>query len=130
MTPRNFRAHPIPLLCLAMIIMQVGCNPPPTPIATATPTPLSAPVTGEPQPASPTAAPDPVAISVYLGRYATLDPALVGPLDSAGHDLIANLFAGLASLDPDTGTVTPLLADHWERSSDGLTWTVYLRNDL
>jgi oligopeptide transport system substrate-binding protein len=130
MTPRSFRAHSTRLLRLTIIITMAGCNPPPTPIATATPTPQSAPATGEPQPASPTTSPDPVSISVSLGRHATIDPALVGPMDAAGHDLIANLFGGLAALDPDTGTVTPSIAEHWERSSDGLTWTVYLRNDL
>lgn len=87
---------------------------------------------GGPQPAAtPTELPMPTVARVDLGLPpATLDPALVAPLDVAANDLVENLFAGLTSLDPDTGHVEPALAREWERSEDGLTWTIYLRDDV
>ncbi len=69
-------------------------------------------------------------VSVNLGTAPpTIDPALLGPLDSGGQDLAASVFAGLARLNPGTGRVEPYLAERWEQLEDGRTWRVYLRPD-
>ena len=90
---------------------------------------------GSPAPSSSvetaTPPPEPVILDIHLGATpATIDPALVAPLDASGNDLVANLFAGLAYLDPDTGEVEPSLAERWEVADDGRTWTVFLRDDV
>lgn len=56
----------------------------------------------------------------------TLDPALAGDLDSA--QFVYKVFSGLVSLDEDL-EVQPDLAEGWEVSDDGRTYTFYLRKD-
>lgn len=79
----------------------------------------------------PTAAPEPVIVRVDLGLPpASIDPALIGPREASANDLVENLFAGLTRLDADSGKIEPLLAKSWETSTDGLTWTFSLRDDI
>jgi oligopeptide transport system substrate-binding protein len=74
---------------------------------------------------------EPVEITLDLGAPpSTLDPARVALLDVAGRDLVENLFVGLTYFNPDTGQIEPALAKGWELSSDGLTWTFHLRDDI
>ena len=40
------------------------------------------------------------------------------------------LFEGLTETSWLTDEVEPALAESWERSEDGLTWTFYLRKDV
>ena len=132
---RITRSVTILIVCL---ILAVGCNSGPTPESATAPPPTDAPTetdapepTAEPPTATIEPAPEPVAVDVFLGRPpVTLDPVRVAPLDLAGSDLVENLFVGLTRLDPDTGEVHPWLAESWERSGDGLTWTVFLRDDM
>lgn len=119
-------------LISALILTACGA---PTPIPTAQPT---ATRTAQPSATRPpfsqvTDVPpdEPLTISISLGYPPqTLDPGRVTPMDASAQDLIANLFVGLAFLDPDTGIVEPALAESWERSADGLTWTISLRDDV
>ncbi|MCC6905692.1 MAG: hypothetical protein IT326_07605 [Anaerolineae bacterium] len=60
----------------------------------------------------------------------TIDPARLSPPDASGNDLVENLFVGLTRLDADTGLVEMELAHDWEVSEDGLTWTIFLRDDI
>ena len=118
-------------IILALFFTLVGCQPA-TPSATPepdVPQETEAPATqAEP---SPTPEPEPISIRVDLGHSpVTLDPALVAPLDSASQDMVANLFITLTHRDPDSGTIDPALADRWEQSDDGLTWTLYMRDDV
>ncbi len=57
-----------------------------------------------------------------------LDPTggAAGAIDSV---LYANVFEGLTRFDSD-GAVIPGLAERWEVSDDGLTWTFHLRADV
>ena len=56
----------------------------------------------------------------------TLDPALAtGQLESR---IILALFEGLTTRAPD-GSIVPGMAQSWESSPDGLTWTFHLRPD-
>ena len=41
-----------------------------------------------------------------------------------------HIFEGLTTTSGVTGQVEPLLAERWEASGDGLTWTFYLRQDV
>ncbi len=74
---------------------------------------------------------DPTTVRINLGRPpTTLDPLRVAPLDSSANDLVENLFIGLTSLNPQTQRIEPALAHRWEQLEDGLTWYVYLRDDV
>jgi oligopeptide transport system substrate-binding protein len=56
---------------------------------------------------------------------ATLDPHLI----SAATDMnvAVALFEGLTTYDEKTGQARPGVAERWEATSDGLTWTFHLR---
>ncbi|CAG0947537.1 Periplasmic oligopeptide-binding protein [Anaerolineae bacterium] len=60
------------------------------------------------------------------GDPPTLDPALAGDADSAVY--IAEIFSGLVTLDKNL-KVVPDLAEKWEISPDGKTYTFTLRKD-
>lgn len=57
----------------------------------------------------------------------TIDPALNSAID--GANMIIHAFEGLLKFDKDNNIV-PGLAESWETSEDGLTWTFHLRPDL
>ncbi len=98
----------------------------PTTADATTPPPVTS-LTADPPPPSP----DTDAVRINLGRApTTLDPLRVAPLDLSANDLVENLFVGLTSLNPETQRVEPALARSWEPLEDGLTWYVYLRDDV
>ena len=90
------------------------------------------------QPKAPAAAPQPAPDtrrgaptgSQVLNRLwddpPTLDPALTGDTTSAG--LVVEIFSGLISLDRDLRLV-PDLAERWDVSPDGKTYTFFLRKN-
>jgi len=57
----------------------------------------------------------------------TLDPAIVG--DANSHQYIVQIFSGLVRLGDDL-EVVPDIAQRWELSPDGTTYTFYLREDV
>lgn len=57
----------------------------------------------------------------------TLDPALAGDAGSATY--IVEIFGGLVTLDPDL-KIIPDIAERWDISPDGRTYTFYLRPDV
>lgn len=57
----------------------------------------------------------------------TLDPAVSGEMTS--HEYIMQLFSGLVYLD-DNLEPAPDIAQRWQVSDDGRTYTFYLRNDV
>jgi len=57
----------------------------------------------------------------------TLDPAVSSEMTS--HEYIMQLFSGLVCLD-DNLEPTPDIAQDWQISSDGTTYTFYLRDDV
>src|SRR5437762_2915348 len=59
----------------------------------------------------------------------TFDPALVLSADQASMNAISMIYTGLVQLD-DKLQVQPQLAQSWEVSSDGLTYTFHLRHNL
>lgn len=57
----------------------------------------------------------------------TIDPALNSAVD--GGNMILHAFEGLLKFDKDNNIIAGL-AESWETSEDGLTWTFHLRPDL
>ncbi|MBC8429680.1 MAG: peptide ABC transporter substrate-binding protein, partial [Dehalococcoidia bacterium] len=57
----------------------------------------------------------------------TLDPAVSGEMTS--HEYVMQLFGGLVSLD-DSLKPTPDIAQSWQVSDNGRTYTFYLRQDV
>ncbi len=76
-------------------------------------------------------APTPTIEGTVLNLYAidpwTLDPAVSGEMTS--HEYIMQIFGGLVTLD-DNLEPAPDIAQRWQVSDDGRTYTFYLRNDV
>ena len=58
------------------------------------------------------------------------DPGTLNPLVLANPNVTSLIWSRLFDVDTMTGTLVPAIADSWEISSDGLTYTVQLRDDL
>ncbi|GAI11041.1 unnamed protein product, partial [marine sediment metagenome] len=75
--------------------------------------------------------PTPVSEEQVLNLYGidplTLDPAVSGEMTS--HEYIMQLFGGLVRLD-DSLEPAPDIAQSWQVSQDGRTYTFYLRQDV
>ncbi|GJM39842.1 MAG: ABC transporter permease [Ardenticatenaceae bacterium] len=83
--------------------------------------------------AVPTAAPDqrqPIVLDLSFVRSSVpdVDPQVTD--DPDGIDLIENMFVGLTRYNHATNQVDPALAESWEVSEDGRTWTFSLRDDI
>ncbi len=61
------------------------------------------------------------------GSPETIDPALNSAVD--GANMIIHAYEGLLKFDKNNDIVAGL-AETWEQSKDGLTWTFHLRNNL
>jgi oligopeptide transport system substrate-binding protein len=58
----------------------------------------------------------------------SLDPAII--TGQADGRVVQGLFEGLTRLDPKTARPIPAMAESWEISPDGLTYTFHLRTNL
>ena len=126
----------------------------PEPTSTAVPAPTSTPrPTSTPIP-EPTRTPTPVvqtsvvdqlkrnaeAFDYAIGKqggtltYATISEPLTFNLaianDASSTGVLGYLFEGLTETSWLTDEVEPLLAESWDHSDDGLTWTFHLRDDV
>ena len=63
-----------------------------------------------------------------IGEPLTFNLALANDSSSSGY--LSYLFEGLTETSWLTNEVEPALAESWERSEDGLTWTFHLRKDV
>jgi oligopeptide transport system substrate-binding protein len=71
----------------------------------------------------------PVDLTILNGAEPqSLDPALL--TGQADMRVAQGLFEGLTRFDPKTGRAIPGLAEHWEISPDGCTYTFHLRTNL
>jgi oligopeptide transport system substrate-binding protein len=92
------------------------------------PTPVSEPLsTAKPTLESKPAAQLGAMLNLPGGEPPTLDPALTQDATSATY--IEEIFSGLVTLNQDL-EVVPDIADSWELSDDGTTYTFYLRDDV
>lgn len=89
----------------------------PTPTPTIVPTPVAEDI-------------PPVVLDIGLVRESVpnIDPQATN--DPDGIDLIENLFVGLTRYNHATNQVDPALAQEWEVSENGRTWTFHLRDDI
>jgi len=67
-------------------------------------------------------------VEAIVGSPARVNP-LFAPLNDTDRDLTALVFSGLTRLGPE-GEALPDLAESWEISEDGLTYTFHLRRDV
>ena len=148
------------LLLASSLLMLAACTDEadPTPTPTAQPTATAVPTaTAQPAPTpEPTATPQPTAtpepdIVERLRRNAEEFEYTIGerggaltiatisePLtlnlaisnDAGSSDVLGYLFDGLTETSWLTDRVEPSLAESWERSEDGLTWTFNIRRDV
>ena len=127
-------------LPIATATATPAATPSPTPIVTPSPTPQGPPT---PRPDSSTVAelranaeafdyavgtPGGSITYATIGEPLTLNLALAN--DSSSSGILSYLFEGLTQTSWLTDEVEPRLAESWERSDDGLTWTFHLRRDV
>jgi len=104
-------------------------TPVPTKVVVETPTSVPTPVPTKAPTATPVPTPaKPGTLNLDWGREPQVDPSLAS--DPASVNVVSNLFMSLTRLHPKSGIAMPFLANKWEVSKDGLTWTFYLRNDV
>jgi len=80
----------------------------------------------QPGPGAPTPEEE-TALNLYGIDPLTLDPAVSGEMTS--HEYIMQIFGGLVSLD-DNLEPAPDIAQSWQVSNDGKTYTFHLRHDI
>ncbi len=112
MVKRSVVAAVVAIVIIAIIIGAVWLTTqiPPTPTPTPTPTPVLKRT-----------------LTISFANVPTLDPA-VGS-DEASSSAFVNLYDTLV-YPTKTGEVVPHLAERWDVSPDGLTWTFYLRKGV
>lgn len=104
------------LLCLlALLLAACNIGGGTTPVKTLVKAPASKQVYTVPQ--------------VGVTDIATLDPALVLAADQPSMSAIAMISTGLVQFD-DKMAIQPQLAQSWDVSPDGLTWTFHLHHNL
>jgi len=59
----------------------------------------------------------------------TLDPQM-SPLDVFRHTIRSTVFEALVFIDPATLKAEPMLAESWQTSADGLTWSFKLKSGV
>lgn len=141
---KRVHLHGIVVLLMVGALLLSACAPAPTAApATQPPAPTPVPPTQAPptqppaptpvpptQPPAPTPTPKPKEPTVLRVPIASdpksLEPGLV--LELLSGWIAQNLHAGLLTYDENT-KIKPYLAERWEMSGDGLTYTFYLRKD-
>lgn len=115
--------RPLAALIPALVLVLVAaCAAPQQPSA---PAPQQA--AADAQGAGPATAPETQVLRVSFAWPTHIDPAMGSDFSSA--TALANLYDTLVFPEPDGG-VKPWLAESWETSPDGLTWTFRLRQGV
>jgi peptide/nickel transport system substrate-binding protein len=105
-------------------VLAVSCAPATTPAPAAS----QAPATAAPTSIPPTPAPLVLKIA-NTANITTWDPVMSFSTEAA---YMANVYEQLLRINPPGAAqkYTPLLAESWESSADGLTWTFHLRQGV
>ena len=53
-----------------------------------------------------------------------------GQMNSSNEKILRSVYSSLVKMDPDTSKMVGDLAESWETSEDGLTWTFHLRHGV
>jgi len=67
-------------------------------------------------------------VVAFSTKLTNIDPQSVNNVQHKRLFLL--MFDGLVNVDPQTNELSPGLAERWELSEDGLSWTFYLRQDV
>ncbi len=114
------------VLCLLSVVavLAASCAPAATPAPAASEAPTAVPPTAVP----PT--PEPLVLKIAnTANITTWDPVMSFSTEAA---YTANVYEQLLRINPPGSEqkYTPLLAESWESSADGLTWTFHLRKGV
>lgn len=101
----------IALVAAAFVLIASSCGPQPTASVNPTATPTA--IGGE--------------LTLLRAAPSTLDPALCG--DSTSSRYIVEIFSGLVTLDTNLNVIGDI-AEDWDVSADGKTYTFYLRQSV
>lgn len=120
------------IIVIAIVAWYSTQAPAPTPSPTPTTTPTT-PTTTTPVPTTPTTTPpapkyaDTITIGV-TDKVTDLDPS--NAYDFFTWEVLSNVMEGLVKYKPGTDQLIPGIAERWEVSSDGSTWTFYLKKNV
>ncbi len=117
------------ILTLTTILLGVAACATPAAVPTSAP-PTGAPPAAQPtSPPAPTATPRPVTfVFCNSGDASRMDPADYNDGQTAVR--AEQIFETLVEFDGATTNVRPALAEKWETSADGKTWTFFLRKNV
>lgn len=76
---------------------------------------------------------EPIPEGGFIIESSFADASQLNPIlsaDSASSDVNSKLYLGLVTLDEETGEIIGQIADSWDVSEDGLTYTFHLRDDI
>jgi oligopeptide transport system substrate-binding protein len=85
-------------------------------------------VTATPGPEPAAMRPNVLHVNMHQGDIPTLDPALGS--DTSSIQIVAELFGGLTFLNEVTLELEPGMAETWDVSADGLTYTFHVRQGI
>jgi peptide/nickel transport system substrate-binding protein len=110
--------------------LLASCTPPPGANATQSPTVVAAPPTlaAASSTAGAPAAGANAVVAATNAEAGTFNPLLSS--DGASLIIQAPMFEGLVKADPKSGAAVPWLAERWEQSPDGLSYTFHLRPNV
>ncbi len=117
-------------LSIMLILLLAACAPTGSVVVTATPEEAaSEQVVSEEAAAEPSGEPQPGGTLrvAFQNEWAGLDPHTVSSYSS--YQILNNVLEGLTFYDDELNLV-PWLAESWEQSEDGLTWTFHLREGV
>jgi len=124
---KGLRVLSVVLIVVSIFSLVAGCAPQPTAAPTAVPAPATeVPPTKAPPPTEPPP-PEKRALRVTFSWPTWIDPAVGSDFSSTSS--LCNLYDTLVF--PNTaGGVDAGVADSWETSADGLTWTFHLKKGV
>jgi len=118
------------LMAILAALLAMACGLQDLGIVETSATPAASPVPGAPTPTGPRpsgrACPADTLCLPFFGDPPTLDPAVTS--DATSAEYIVEIFSGLVTINKDL-KIVPDLADKWDVSADGKTYTFRLRKD-
>jgi len=118
---KSLRVLSVVLIVVTIVGLVTGCAPQSTPA----PAPTAVPATKAPPPTE--APPESRALRVTFSWPTWIDPAVGSDFSSTSS--LCNLYDSLVFPNTDGG-VDPGVAESWEASADGLTWTFHLKKGV